>query len=111
MPSDISQLAECNRQIRTMKLRRRSIKIRTPHGGETGNTHVPSTESKKKEDGFTILTSFTEYLVAEKLQFGLFRVSRQGKYVFDASCFSFHIKIRGFCTYTRFYITVRFQVF
>lgn len=43
MPSDISQLAECNRQIRTMKLRRRSIKIRTPHGGETGNTHVPST--------------------------------------------------------------------
>jgi len=43
MPSDISQLAECNRQIRTMKLRRRSIKIRTPHGGETGDTHVPNT--------------------------------------------------------------------
>ena len=49
MPSDINQLAECNRAIRTMKLRRRSIKIRTPHGGESGDTHVPSTEKFKKK--------------------------------------------------------------
>jgi len=43
MPSEISNLAACNRQIRTMKLRRRSIVMRTPHGGETGDSHVPNT--------------------------------------------------------------------
>ena len=67
MPSDISQLAECNRAIRTMKLRRRSIKIRTPHGGESGDTHVSSTEKFKKMRIFH--TNESEYFITTYFSF------------------------------------------